>query len=66
MVERYIKTVEEIKTEGCRIPPEGLGYKIIHLPPGLQGIHSRHYRLDPGKPNVQERTPTRILADFLV
>jgi hypothetical protein len=22
--------------------------KITHLPPCLQGIHSRHYRLDPG------------------
>jgi hypothetical protein len=27
--------------EGRRIAPEGLGCKIIHLPPVLQVIHSR-------------------------
>jgi hypothetical protein len=34
-------------TEGRRIAPEGLGRRIAGLPPGLQGIHSRYYGLDP-------------------
>jgi hypothetical protein len=34
--------------EGCHITPEGLGRMITDLPPGLQGIHSQHYGLDPG------------------
>jgi hypothetical protein len=34
-------------TEGRGITPDGLRCKITHLPPGLQGIHSQHYGLDP-------------------
>jgi hypothetical protein len=33
--------------EGCRIALERLGHTITHLPPGLQGIHSQCYELDP-------------------
>jgi hypothetical protein len=33
--------------EGRHIAPEGLGRKITHLLPGLHGIHSQHYGLDP-------------------
>jgi hypothetical protein len=36
-----------VPTEGRCIPPEGLGRKITHLSPGLEGIHSWHYRLGP-------------------
>jgi hypothetical protein len=35
-------------TKGRSIPPEGLERKITHIPTSLQGIHSRHYGLDPG------------------
>jgi hypothetical protein len=33
--------------EGCHIAQEWLGCKITHLAPGLQGMHSWHYGLDP-------------------
>jgi hypothetical protein len=36
------------RTEGHHIEPEVLECKITHFHLGLQGIYSRHYRLDPG------------------
>jgi hypothetical protein len=38
----------EAPKKGRHITPEGLGCKITHRPPCLQGIHPRHYGLDPG------------------
>jgi hypothetical protein len=58
--ERYVKTVKERLTKCSRVTPEGLGWGITHLPPGLQGIHSRHYGLDPSQPSVRARTPTAL------
>jgi hypothetical protein len=38
----------ETPMKSRRIAPEGLGCKIIYLPPCLQGIYSWHYGSDPG------------------
>jgi transposase InsO family protein len=59
MVERYIKTVEghlwKVVASHQRDWDERLP-----LSPSLQGIDSRHYRLDSSTPSVWVRTPTAL------
>jgi hypothetical protein len=43
-------------TKGHHIASEGLGRKITHLPPGLQGIHLWCYGLVPSQPSVWKIT----------
>jgi transposase InsO family protein len=59
MVERYIKTIDEHLRKVVASHQRDWDVRLPVFPI-LEGIHSRHYGLDPRQPSVRGRTPTTL------